>query len=108
MFLKLIAAAIVMALIASSSAENAIYGAINIYSGLLAVIATGIFGLIWKEEADMSNFHANASVIGIAFVAFITAFVLSEYLLIGAERINAILLSFIAVGVLGLVIIKRK
>ncbi|WP_088103072.1 hypothetical protein [Halalkalibacter urbisdiaboli] len=68
-------------------------------AGLLAVIAVGLFGLIWKNETE-SN-HIN-SVVGISIFVFIVFFFLSDNTFVGGEKMTAIALSFIVAGVFGL------
>ncbi|MGO4889520.1 hypothetical protein ACJ2A9_17370 [Anaerobacillus sp. MEB173] len=68
-------------------------------AGLLAVIAVGVFGLIWKKETK-SN-HIN-SVVGISIFVFFVFFFLSDNTFVGGEKMTAIALSFIVAGVFGL------
>lgn len=105
-FLKIFIAAVIFAIFSYFSAERVAIGDLRIYSGLLALIAVGVFGLIWREEAGDDK--VGRPTIGIAIFAFFTAFILADNLLVGHEKMSAILLSFIAVGILGLTTIKKK
>lgn len=77
----------------------------GIYSGLLVLIAVGVFGLIWREE--VGDNRVGPATIVIAIFAFLIAFILADNTLLGHEKMTAILLSFIAVGVIGLTTIKK-
>ena len=88
------------------AAERVMIGAMGIYSGLLALIAVGVFGLIWREETG--DERVEIATIGIAIFAFFASFALADNTLVGHEKMTAILLSLIAVGVLGLTTIKKK
>lgn len=105
-FVRILTAAIVLSIFSFVAAEQVAIGAMGIYSGLLALIAVGLFGLIWREETGDNR--VGTATIGIAFFAFVIAFVLADNTLLGHEKMNAILLSFIAVGFIGLTTIKKN
>ena len=98
----------VLAIISYFLAESVTIGGMGIYSGLLALIAVGLFGLIWRQEVGNDSESIGRATIGIAIFAFLAAFVLADNTLVGHEKMTAILLSFIAVGLIGLAIIKKK
>lgn len=106
MLLKIFLASVTLATCSFLWAKQVEIGAKGIYSGLLAVIAVGIFGLICREE--LGDNRVGAATIGIAVPAFFIAFILADNALIGHEKMSAILLSFIAVGIIGLTTIKKN
>ncbi len=68
-------------------------------AGLLAVIAVGLFGVIWQKETKSNRIN---SVVGISIFVFFVFFFLSDNMLVGGEKMTAIALSFIVAGVFGL------
>ena len=71
-------------------------------------MVVGLFGLIWRQGKGDGSDSIGWTTIGIAIFAFLVAFVLADNTLVGYEKMTAILLSFIAVSLIGLTIIKKK
>ncbi len=64
-FLKIFIAAIVLSIFSFLSAENVDIGVMRIFSGLLALIAVGVFGLIWREETGDDRVETATIIIAI-------------------------------------------
>jgi nitrate reductase gamma subunit len=96
---------LVISVFAFVKAEHIQYGDKAIYAGLLSLIAVGLFGLIWRRQTGNRDLGL---LIGVSIIIFLGVFFLSDNTLIGFEKVSAILLSFIAAGVWGLVGVESR
>lgn len=71
----------------------------EMFTGLLSLIAVGLFGFIWKKESKKDGL---GPVLGIGIIIFIIFFMLADNTLVGSEIMIGIALSFIVAGVFGL------